>query len=224
MRRLDPKTGATVATYAVGAEAGRRPAWFDRYAPGAGERRVCRPHGRTLAGAPHPRGSRRGRAARARDAGLCDLFADAAHSLGRVEVVWTGEAASAFSAEFELQPAAFTAAAGAFHDAGHALGSFAIALDSARHAATAAVDLFQHEVRAALVPRAATGGGLAAATVSGGCCRPRDRSTSATSLLATMGARARAARLSRLGSRWRSPATAPLRPFAKPWKAHLAMR
>ncbi len=85
---------------------------------------------------------------------LSEVFADAAQALGRVEVTWTGAAATAFRDEFDLQPSAFKTAARAFHDAGYALGSYAICLDSGRHAAATAVDLFQRGLEAARQARA----------------------------------------------------------------------
>lgn len=84
-----------------------------------------------------------------------ELFADAARQLGRVDVTWTGATADAFHREFRLQPAAFLAAASAFHTAGYALGSYVIALDSAREAAAVAVATFQRGVRDAVAARAA---------------------------------------------------------------------
>ena len=55
----------------------------------------------------------------------------------------------AFQNEFDLQPAAFKTAAHAFHDAGYALGSYALSMDSARKAAALALEVFQRGVRAA---------------------------------------------------------------------------
>ncbi|MEP6797209.1 MAG: putative T7SS-secreted protein, partial [Lapillicoccus sp.] len=93
-----------------------------------------------------------------------DLFADAARALRRIDVVWTGQAADAFAEEFQLQPAAFTTAAVAMHDAGYAMGSYGIAFHSARDAAVIALETFQRGVRAGLaaqaVGRAAAGGFL----------------------------------------------------------------
>ena len=89
-----------------------------------------------------------------------ELFADAAQALTLVDLVWTGEAARAFEAEFELQPAAFRRAAAAFHDAGYALGSYAISLDSARAPAQAALEVFRRGVRAAHDAAALTGSEL----------------------------------------------------------------
>jgi len=84
-----------------------------------------------------------------------DLFADAARHLGRVDVTWTGAAAEAFHRDFALQPAAFAAAATAFHTAGYALDSYVIAFDSVREAAALALETFQRGVRAAADARAA---------------------------------------------------------------------
>lgn len=84
-----------------------------------------------------------------------DLFADAARALRRIDVVWTGQAAQAFEAEFQLQPAAFGAAATAMRDAGYALGSYAIAFDSARQGAGIALETFRRGVRTGLAARAA---------------------------------------------------------------------
>jgi len=78
-----------------------------------------------------------------------EVFADAAHALGLVDVLWLGRAAQAFQDEFELQPAAFKNAALAFHDAGFALGSHAISMYSARQSVGAALQVFQRGVRAA---------------------------------------------------------------------------
>ncbi len=36
-----------------------------------------------------------------------EVFADAAHALGLVDLVWVGDAAQAFQNEFDLQPAAY---------------------------------------------------------------------------------------------------------------------
>lgn len=91
-----------------------------------------------------------------------DLFADAARALRRIDVVWTGQAADAFEAEFQLQPAAFTAAATAMRDAGYAVGSYGIAFHSARESAGIALETFQRGVRAALASRAV------ASTAAGG--------------------------------------------------------
>lgn len=84
-----------------------------------------------------------------------DLFADAARALRRIDVVWSGQAAQAFEAEFQLQPAAFGVAATAMRVAGYALGSYAIAFDSARHGAGIALETFQRGVRTGLTARAA---------------------------------------------------------------------
>lgn len=78
-----------------------------------------------------------------------EVLADAAHALNLVDLIWVGDAADAFENEFHLQPTAFKTAATAFHDAGYALGSYAISLDSARQAAEAAAAVFQRGVRAA---------------------------------------------------------------------------
>lgn len=78
-----------------------------------------------------------------------EVFADAAHALGLVDVLWLGRAAQAFQDEFELQPAAFKNAALAFHDAGFAMGSHAISMYSARQSVGAALQVFQRGVRAA---------------------------------------------------------------------------
>ena len=76
-------------------------------------------------------------------------FSRSRRNLGLVDVVWVGQAVRAYRDEFGLQPAAFKDTAVALHDAGYALGSHAIALDSARKAAAAALDVFQRGVRAA---------------------------------------------------------------------------
>jgi uncharacterized protein YukE len=91
-----------------------------------------------------------------------EVFADAAHALTLLDLVWLGDAARAFQDEFDLQPAAFKTAAHAFHDVGYALGSYAIAFDSARKTAALALEIFQRGVRTAHDAHAA------ASAVSGG--------------------------------------------------------
>ncbi|WP_295702779.1 putative T7SS-secreted protein, partial [Lapillicoccus sp.] len=97
-----------------------------------------------------------------------ELFADAAKALRRIDVVWTGQAADAFQAQFQLQPAAFADAATAMDDAGYAVGSYGIAFHSAREAAAIALETFQRGVRARLAARTAAAAASAAAGGVGG--------------------------------------------------------